>query len=253
MSALVEIRDVCKIYNPGENEVRALDHVNVTIDEGEFVAIIGHSGSGKSTLMNMLGCLDVPSSGLYRLHGGDVSDMDDNELSDIRNREIGFIFQGFNLIPNLTALENVELPLIYRGVSKSKRRQLSELALRKVGLENRMEHKPSEMSGGQQQRVAIARAIAQAPPIILADEPTGNLDSHSTQEIMGILQGLHEEGRTVILITHDNEIAAMAKRVIKIKDGHVEADSADAKRHRENQEYLEKSEEYERNYSISKR
>lgn len=253
MSALVEIRDVCKIYNPGENEVRALDHVNVTIDEGEFVAIIGHSGSGKSTLMNMLGCLDVPSSGLYRLHGEDVSDMDDNELSDIRNREIGFIFQGFNLIPNLTALENVELPLIYRGVSKSKRRQLSELALRKVGLENRMEHKPSEMSGGQQQRVAIARAIAQAPPIILADEPTGNLDSHSTQEIMGILQGLHEEGRTVILITHDNEIAAMAKRVIKIKDGHVEADSADAKRHRENQEYLEKSEEYERNYSISKR
>lgn len=227
MSALVEIKDVCKVYNPGENEVRALDHVNVEIEEGEFVAIIGQSGSGKSTLMNMLGCLDVPSSGLYRLHGQDVSQLDDNELSDIRNREIGFIFQGFNLIPNLTALENVELPLIYRGVAKAKRKQLSELALQKVGLEHRMDHKPSEMSGGQQQRVAIARAIAQAPPVILADEPTGNLDSHSTQEIMNILKGLHEEGRTVILITHDNEIAAKAKRVIKIKDGHVESDSGE--------------------------
>ena len=227
MSALVEIKDVCKVYNPGENEVRALDHVNVEIKEGEFVAIIGQSGSGKSTLMNMLGCLDVPSSGLYRLHGQDVSQLDDNELSDIRNREIGFIFQGFNLIPNLTALENVELPLIYRGVGKAKRKQLSELALQKVGLEHRMDHKPSEMSGGQQQRVAIARAIAQAPPVILADEPTGNLDSHSTQEIMNILKGLHEEGRTVILITHDNEIAAKAKRVIKIKDGHVESDSGE--------------------------
>lgn len=227
MSALVEIKDVCKVYNPGENEVRALDHVNVEINEGEFVAIIGQSGSGKSTLMNMLGCLDVPSSGLYRLHGQDVSQLDDNELSDIRNREIGFIFQGFNLIPNLTALENVELPLIYRGVGKAKRKQLSELALQKVGLEHRMDHKPSEMSGGQQQRVAIARAIAQAPPVILADEPTGNLDSHSTQEIMNILKGLHEEGRTVILITHDNEIAAKAKRVIKIKDGHVESDSGE--------------------------
>ncbi len=224
MSALVEIRDVCKIYNPGENEVRALDHVNVTIDEGEFVAIIGQSGSGKSTLMNMLGCLDVPTSGLYRLHGHDVSELDDDELSDIRNREIGFIFQGFNLIPNLTALENVELPLIYRGVGKAKRMELSKKALEKVGLAHRIDHKPSEMSGGQQQRVAIARAIAQAPPIILADEPTGNLDSHSTQEIMGILNDLHEDGRTVILITHDNEIAEKAKRVIKIKDGRIETD-----------------------------
>lgn len=225
MGALIEIQDVCKIYNPGENEVRALDHVNVSIDEGEFVAIIGQSGSGKSTLMNMLGCLDVPTSGLYCLHGQDVSELDDNELSDIRNREIGFIFQGFNLIPNLTALENVELPLIYRGVGKGKRKELSRTALEKVGLANRMEHKPAEMSGGQQQRVAIARAIAQAPPVILADEPTGNLDSHSTQEIMGILKELHEEGRTVILITHDNEIAAQAKRVIKIRDGRIESDS----------------------------
>ncbi len=225
MGALVEIRDVCKIYNPGENEVRALDHVSVNIDEGEYVAIIGQSGSGKSTLMNMLGCLDVPTSGLYRLHGQNVSKLDDDELSDIRNREIGFIFQGFNLIPNLTAIENVELPLIYRGVGKAQRMELARKALKKVGLEHRMDHKPAEMSGGQQQRVAIARAIAQAPPIILADEPTGNLDSHSTQEIMGILKELYEEGRTVILITHDNEIAAKAKRVIKIRDGHIEADT----------------------------
>ncbi len=225
MDALVEIRDMCKIYNPGENEVRALDNVSVTIEEGEFVAIIGQSGSGKSTLMNMLGCLDVPSSGTYKLHGQSVSELDDDELSDIRNREIGFIFQGFNLIPNLTALENVELPLIYRGVSRSKRLELARVALEKVGLGHRMEHKPAEMSGGQQQRVAIARAIAQAPPVILADEPTGNLDSHSTQEILGILKELHGEGRTVILITHDNEIAAQAKRVIKIKDGRIESDS----------------------------
>ena len=225
MSALVEIKDVCKIYNPGENEVRALDHVSLTIDEQEFVAIIGHSGSGKSTLMNMLGCLDVPTSGEYWLHGQDVSALSDDALSDIRNREIGFIFQGFNLIPNLTALENVELPLIYRGVSKSVREELSVEALKKVGLEHRMDHKPSEMSGGQQQRVAIARAIAQAPPVILADEPTGNLDSNSTKEIMDILKGLHKEGRTVILITHDNEIAAQAKRVIKIRDGKIEYDS----------------------------
>ncbi len=225
MSALVEIKDVCKVYNPGENEVRALDHVSLTIDEQEFVAIIGHSGSGKSTLMNMLGCLDVPTSGEYWLHGQDVSALSDDALSDIRNREIGFIFQGFNLIPNLTALENVELPLIYRGVSKSVREELSVEALKKVGLEHRMDHKPSEMSGGQQQRVAIARAIAQAPPVILADEPTGNLDSNSTKEIMDILKGLHKEGRTVILITHDNEIAAQAKRVIKIRDGKIESDS----------------------------
>ncbi len=220
----MEIRDICKIYNPGENEVRALNHVSLTIREGEFVAIIGHSGSGKSTLMNMLGCLDVPTSGSYFLHGHDVGGMTDDELSDIRNQEIGFIFQGFNLIPSLTAVENVELPLIYRGVGKRERQELSERALEKVGLAKRMTHKPSEMSGGQQQRVAIARAIAQAPPIILADEPTGNLDSGSTKEIMDILRGLHEEGRTVILITHDNEIAARAKRVIKIMDGRIEED-----------------------------
>lgn len=224
MEELVVIRDMCKIYNPGENEVRALDHVNLQIDRNEFVAIIGQSGSGKSTLMNMLGCLDVPTSGSYVLNGQDVSHLNDDELSDIRNREIGFIFQGFNLIPGLTALENVELPLIYRGVSKKERIRLSEIALKKVGLEKRMTHKPSEMSGGQQQRVAIARAIAQAPPVILADEPTGNLDSGSTAEIMEILKELHREGRTVILITHDNEIAARAKRIIRIMDGRIVAD-----------------------------
>ena len=224
MDELIEIRNMCKIYNPGENEVRALDHVDLQIDRHEFVAIIGQSGSGKSTLMNMLGCLDVPTSGTYYLNGQDVSHLTDDELSDIRNREIGFIFQGFNLIANMTALENVELPLIYRGVPKKEREELSRTALKKVGLEKRMDHKPSEMSGGQQQRVAIARAIAQAPPVILADEPTGNLDSGSTKEIMGILKELHKEGRTVIQITHDNEIAARAKRIIRIMDGKIVAD-----------------------------
>ena len=221
MGELIEIRDMCNIYNPGENEVRALDHVDLRIDKNEFVAIIGQSGSGKSTLMNMLGCLDVPTSGTYILNGQDVSNLTDDDLSDIRNREIGFIFQGFNLIAGLTALENVELPLIYRGVPKKERIRLSEIALEKVGLKARMDHKPSEMSGGQQQRVAIARAIAQAPPVILADEPTGNLDSGSTKEIMEILKGLHAEGRTVILITHDNEIAERAKRIIRIMDGKI--------------------------------
>ena len=224
MGALIHIENMKKIYNPGENEVRALDGIDLDIEKGDLVAIVGHSGSGKSTLMNMLGCLDVPTSGTYYLNGQDVSHLTDDELSDIRNREIGFIFQGFNLIANMTALENVELPLIYRGVPKKEREELSRTALKKVGLEKRMDHKPSEMSGGQQQRVAIARAIAQAPPVILADEPTGNLDSGSTKEIMGILKELHKEGRTVILITHDNEIAARAKRIIRIMDGKIVAD-----------------------------
>ena len=244
MSVLVDIRDVSKIYNPGENEVRALDHVTVSIEEGEYVAIIGQSGSGKSTLMNILGCLDVPTEGTYFLHGNNVMELDDDELSDIRNQEIGFIFQGFNLIANLTAFENVELPLIYRGVGKGKRVQFAESALEKVGLGNRMDHRPSEMSGGQQQRVAIARAIAQAPPVILADEPTGNLDSHSTWEIMDILEALHEDGRTVIVITHNNEIAARAKRVIQIKDGRIEHDSkiseSSMDRQETNQEEIQK-------------
>lgn len=224
VETLVEVQDMCKIYNPGENEVRALDHVSLKIQKGEFVAIIGHSGSGKSTLMNMLGCLDVPTSGRYYLNGKDVSNMTDDELSDIRNIEIGFIFQGFNLIPNLTAQENVELPLIYRRVPRKERSALATESLEIVGLSHRMDHKPSEMSGGQQQRVAIARAIAAKPPVILADEPTGNLDSRSTQEIMNVLKELHRSGRTVILITHDDEIAAQVKRVIRIKDGRIEAD-----------------------------
>ena len=222
---LITIKDMCKIYNPGENEVRALDHVNLTIDRGEYVAIIGHSGSGKSTLMNMLGCLDVPTSGSYYLNGQDVSRMTDDELSDIRNVEIGFIFQGFNLIANLTAIENVELPLIYRGVPKAKRRELSVAALKKVGLAHRMNHKPGQMSGGQQQRVAIARAIAAEPPVILADEPNGNLDSASTKEIIAILERLHDSGRTVVIITHDDEIAEQAARRVRIKDGRVVLDT----------------------------
>lgn len=221
LEALIKVRDMCKIYNPGENEVRALDHVDLEIQKGEFVAIIGHSGSGKSTLMNMLGCLDVPTSGKYYLNGKDVSEMGDNQLSEIRNEEIGFIFQGFNLIANLTAIENVELPLIYRGIGRSERHKLAVEALKMVGLEQRMHHKPAEMSGGQQQRVAIARAIAAKPPVILADEPTGNLDSASTKEIMEILRGLHDSGRSVILITHDNDIADQAKRVIRILDGKI--------------------------------
>ena len=225
MDALIEVTDLYKIYNPGENEVRALDGVSLTVQEGEFVAIIGHSGSGKSTLMNMLGCLDVPTAGMYILNGQDVSHLSDNELSEVRNNEIGFIFQGFNLIPNLTALENVELPLIYRKIERSKRKELATEALRKVGLEQRMKHKPSEMSGGQQQRVAIARAIAAAPPLILADEPTGNLDSKSTKDIMAILNQLNEQGNTIVLITHDDGIAANARRVVRIMDGKIESDT----------------------------
>lgn len=213
-----------KVYNPGENEVRALDGVSLTIMPGEMVAIIGHSGSGKSTLMNMLGCLDTPTGGSYYLHNKNVSSLSDNELSDIRNQEIGFIFQGFNLISNLDAAGNVELPLIYRGVDKKTRRKLALQALQMVGLEERVKHRPSEMSGGQQQRVAIARAIAARPPLVLADEPTGNLDSKSTQEILEILKSLNREGRTVIIITHDNEIAEQAKRIIRIKDGKIESD-----------------------------
>lgn len=221
MAHLIEIKDVYKIYNPGENEVRALDGVSLTIDRGEFIAIVGQSGSGKSTLMNMLGLLDVCTSGSYMLDGVDVSTMKDDELSSIRNEEIGFIFQGFNLIPSLTAQANVELPLVYRGVKAAQRKELSTSALKRVGLEKRMNHLPNQMSGGQQQRVAIARAVAAKPPVILADEPTGNLDTSSGKEVMRILHELHEEGRTVILITHDNGIADEAERVIRIQDGKI--------------------------------
>lgn len=217
---LIKVRDLCKVYNPGENEVRALDHVDLSIDKGELVGIIGHSGSGKSTLMNMLGCLDVPTSGNYYLNGKDVSNMTDDELSDVRNVEIGFIFQGFNLIPNLTAKENVELPLIYRGVSKKEREELAVDSLKAVGLEHRMDHKPSEMSGGQQQRVAIARALASPAKVLLADEPTGNLDEEIADEIIKILmKSAHEMGKSVIVVTHSKKIADAADVVLKIHEG----------------------------------
>ena len=219
--SLIDVRNVYKIYNPGENEVRALDGISLTIEKGEFVAIIGQSGPGKSTLMNMLGLLDTCTSGEYYMDGIDVSNMTDDELSEIRNKKIGFIFQGFNLISSLTAKGNVELPLVYRGMKRADREKLSTQALEMVGLEKRMNHRPSQMSGGQQQRVAIARAIAAKPPIILADEPTGNLDSHSGRDVMKIIHRLHEEGRTIILITHDNGIAEEAQRVVRIQDGKI--------------------------------
>ena len=221
MRPLIETRDLYKIYNPGENEVRALDGVNLTVDVGEFVAIVGQSGSGKSTLMNMIGCLDVPTTGTYLLNGIDVGSLSDNELSEIRNNQVGFIFQSFNLIQNLTAYENVELPLIYRGVSAQKRRTLVLRALERVALSDRMSHKPSEMSGGQQQRVAVARALAGDPPLILADEPTGNLDTKSGTQVFDIIKDLHREGNTIVLITHDNELAERAERRVHIVDGKI--------------------------------
>ena len=223
---IIEIEDLYKIYNPGENEVHALDGVSLTVYEGEFVAIVGHSGSGKSTLMNMIGCLDVPTSGSYRLNGQDVSTMTDNELSTIRNREIGFVFQSFNLIQNLSAFENVELPLIYRGIPAAKRQQLAIAALQKVGLEGRMDHRPNQMSGGQQQRVAVARALAASPPLILADEPTGNLDTKAGAQVFEIIRQLNAEGNTIVLITHDDELALKAQRMVRITDRKI--DNGDA-------------------------
>ena len=224
---LIELQNVYKIYGEGlESEVRALDGVSLQVDRGEFVAVVGASGSGKSTMMNVLGCLDIPTYGEYYLDGVDVKELTDRQLSHIRNRQIGFIFQGFNLIPVLTAQENVELPLIYQGVSASRRKELAREALERVGLGNRGGHRPSEMSGGQQQRVAIARAISVRPPIIMADEPTGALDSHTGREVLGFLQQLNREGSTVILITHDNGIAATARRVVRLSDGKIVEDRA---------------------------
>ena len=219
-----KMRGIVKQYQMGNEVQTILKGIDLDIEEGEFLSILGPSGSGKSTLMNIIGCLDTPTSGKYVLDGQDVASMTDNQLADVRNKEIGFIFQGFNLISNLDAVGNVELPLVYRGVSKNERKQLAMEALKSVGLEDRMKHKPNEMSGGQQQRVAVARAVAAKPPIILADEPTGNLDTKSTQEIMEILKELHRSGRTVIIITHDEEIASQAHRVIRILDGRIEED-----------------------------
>ena len=222
---LIKVEDLCKIYNPGENEVRALDHVSLEIKKGELVAIIGQSGSGKSTFMNMLGCLDVPTSGRYYLNGTDVSEMTDNELSEVRNREIGFIFQGFNLIPNLNAIENVELPLIYRGVDKKTRHQLAVDSLKLVGLEKRMDHKPSEMSGGQQQRVALARALAMKPQILLLDEPTSALDPELVGEVLDVIKKVAAQGYTMLLVSHEmNFIRHVSNRVIFLDKGHVVED-----------------------------
>lgn len=221
MDEVISIKNATKQYATGDSKVVALNNVSLTIYKGEFVAIVGASGSGKSTLMNILGCLDVPTTGGFLLDGVDTSLQNDNELSVIRNKKIGFIFQGYNLVQNLNAIENVELPLIYRGVKKSSRRELSKEALCHVGLEKRLKHLPSQMSGGQQQRVAIARAIAARPPILLADEPTGNLDKKSGNDVMNILLDLNKEGKTIVLITHDNEIASLAHRVIKMSDGEI--------------------------------
>ncbi len=222
---LIDIKDLYKIYNEGqESEVRALDGVSLQIDRGEFVAIVGASGSGKSTMMNVLGCLDVPTRGEYVLNGTDVTSLKDRELARIRNREIGFIFQGYNLLQDLDALDNVILPLIYRGTSIFEREELAMAALARVGMDGRARHRPSQMSGGQQQRVAIARAIATHPPIIMADEPTGALDSKTGRHVLGILQQLYREGTTILLITHDDGIAATAPRVVRLSDGKIISD-----------------------------
>ena len=225
MAHLVELRDVYKIYGEGlESEVRALDGVSLAVDPGEFLAIVGQSGSGKSTMMNVLGCLDIPTRGDYLLDGTDVRELTDKELSLIRNKQIGFIFQQYNLIQSLTVLENVELPLIYQGINADDRYDLAMEALERVGLSGRVKHRPTEMSGGQQQRVAIARAIATHPPIIMADEPTGALDSKTGRHVLGILQQLYREGTTILLITHDDGIAATAPRVVRLSDGKIISD-----------------------------
>jgi putative ABC transport system ATP-binding protein len=222
--ALIETQDLWKTYIMGTEEIHALRGVSIAIERGEYVAIMGPSGSGKSTLMNLIGCLDTPSKGSYLLNGKQVSQMNDNELARIRNQEIGFVFQTFNLLPRASALHNVELPLVYAGVHARERDQRAKQALELVELGERMMHKPNELSGGQRQRVAIARALVNNPSILLADEPTGNLDSKTGSEIMGLFERLHESGNTIILVTHEADIAAMAKRAIHIRDGQVEKD-----------------------------
>ncbi|MCB0731491.1 MAG: ABC transporter ATP-binding protein [Ignavibacteriae bacterium] len=221
---MITIEHIAKIYQVGMEEVHALRDVSLTIDKNEYVAIMGPSGSGKSTLMNILGCLDTPTKGLYTFTGSNVSDMNDNELAAIRNREIGFVFQTFNLLPRSNALHNVELPLIYAGIAKEERRERAKQALEKVGLENRMDHRPNELSGGQRQRVAVARALVTEPSIILADEPTGNLDTKTGEDIMALFENLYSQGNTIILVTHEEYIAEHANRIIRLRDGLVEKD-----------------------------
>ena len=222
MEHLIELKDVYKIYHMGDEEVHALDGVSLTIDKGEFVAIVGQSGSGKSTAMNIIGCLDVPTSGTYHLGGVDVSTMDDDQQAEIRNKMLGFIFQQYNLIPKLSVLENVELPLLYAGVSAEERKERAIAALGRVGLADKQKNLPSQLSGGQQQRVAIARALAAAPAIILADEPTGNLDSKTSQDVLGLLKVTSQKfAQTIVMITHNEEIAQMADRIIRIEDGRI--------------------------------
>ena len=226
---VIRLEDVYKIYRVGSQEVRALDGVSLSVSRNEYVAIMGPSGSGKSTLMNILGCLDSPDSGRYILNGTDVSEMDDGEMADVRNREIGFVFQSFNLLPRYNALENVALPMVYAGVPAGERRVKAAQALRSVGLEDRMDHRPNELSGGQRQRVALARALINSPSIILADEPTGNLDTHTSVEIMRLFDEIYRNGNTVIVVTHEEDIAAYAHRVIRLRDGRVESDTEHVK------------------------
>ncbi|MBQ9411966.1 MAG: ABC transporter ATP-binding protein [Oscillospiraceae bacterium] len=231
MSALIEFRDVCKYYQMGDSTVKAADHISMTIGRGEFVAIVGQSGSGKSTCMNIIGCLDVPTAGTYLLDGRDVGSMSRNELAEIRNEKLGFIFQQYNLLPKLDLLENVELPLMYAGVGRAERRERARAALERVGLGDKLRRLPSELSGGQQQRVSIARALVGRPAVILADEPTGALDSRTSRDVLNMLQELHGQGNTIVLITHDNSIAAQAQRIIRLADGRViyDGDAAGAR------------------------
>lgn len=221
---IISIEDVRKIYIVGSQNVEALSGINLKIYKNDYLAIMGPSGSGKSTLMNMLGCLDTPTTGRYVLNGTDVSSMDEDELAEVRNKEIGFVFQTFNLLPRYSALENVAMPLIYAGVSKSRRLERAESALCSVGLEDRMEHKPNELSGGQRQRVAVARALVNTPSIILADEPTGNLDSKTSIDIMHLFERIYEQGNTIIVVTHEEDIALHARRVVRLRDGKIESD-----------------------------